>query len=241
MNKKFVITLIIIFMLAMLANVANANAYIPFVANGEQSVIGTLPGTVPPTITDIAFVGNSITVSDSPGQWGMAATQPDRDYVHRVQLRLAAHTGIIPEITVYSADFHTPERIALAAQRIATAPPRVIVVQMGDNAPTNSIYETFRDAYTLLRNTAPSAKLIYVGVWQFDDMRNNHIMRIAKEDGASFVWVHDLYLDPANQAAAQGCTDTNGVCWHPSDAGMALIAGRVYSAILAPPRADYLP
>ena len=219
--------------------------YLPIIATGEQTVIGTLPATVPPVITSITFVGNSLTAAGPiyswTGQWGMAATQPDRDYVHRVQLRLAAHTGIIPEITVYSADLHTPERIALAAQRIAANPPRVLVVQMGDNAPTNSDYQTFRDAYTLLRNAAPGAKLIYVGVWQADDVRNNHIMRIAKEDGASFVWIHDLYLDPANQATAQGCTDTSGVCWHPSDAGMALIGGRVYSAILAPPRADYLP
>lgn len=219
--------------------------YLPIIATGEQTVIGTLPATVPPIVTSITFVGNSLTdagpIYSWTGQWGMAATQPDKDYVHRVQLRLAAHTGIIPEITVYSADFHTPDRIALAAQRIAANPPRVLVVQMGDNAPTDSDYQTFRDAYTLLRNAAPSAKLIYVGVWQADDVRNDHIMRIAKEDGASFVWIHDLYLDPANQAAAQGCTDTNGVCWHPSDAGMALIGGRVYSAILAPPRADYLP
>ncbi len=217
--------------------------YLPIVAN-DGRFGATLPATVPRAI-DIAFVGNSLTAAGPiytwTGKWGMAATQPDRDYVHRVQLRLAAYTGVIPEITVYPGDFHTPDNIATAPAFIAKSQPSILVVQMGDNAPTNSDYQTFRDAYTLLRNAAPGAKLIYVGVWQFDDARNQHIRQIAQEDGATYVHINDIYLDPANQATAQGCTDTHGVCWHPSDAGMALIAGRVYSAILAPPRADYVP
>jgi hypothetical protein len=218
------------------------STYLPIIANGEQPIVGTLPATVPPAV-DIAFVGNSLTAAGPiyswAGQWGMAASQPDKDYVHRVQLRLAAYTGVIPEIAVYSADLHKPENIVQAAQKVATARPRILVVQMGDNADPNSDYQSFRDAYTLLRNAAPAAKLIYVGVWQYDDVRNQHIRRIAQEDNATYVHINDLYLDPSNQATAQGCTDTHGVCWHPSDAGMALIAGRVYSAILGPVRNDY--
>lgn len=219
------------------------STYLPIVANDGQ-LASTLPATIP-HVVDIAFIGNSLTAAGPiyswTGQWGMAATQPDRDYVHRVQLRLAAYTGVIPEIAVYSADFHTPENIATAAQRVASLSPSTLVVQMGDNAPPDSDYQTFRDAYALLRNAASGAKLIYVGVWQYDDARNEHIRRIAQEDGATYVPINDLYLDPANQATAQGCTDTHGVCWHPSDHGMSWIAGRVYSAILASPRADHVP
>lgn len=208
------------------------STYLPFAANGEQSVIGTIP---PLPAVRIAFVGNSLTAAGPihtwTGQWGMAASQPDKDYVHRVQLLYASNNGIIPEIRVFSADLHAPDRIANAAVGVLSFAPSVLVAQMGDNADPNSDYQSFRDAYTLLRNAAPGAKLIYVGVWQYDDVRNEHIRRIAQEDGATYVHINDLYLDPANQASSQGCTDTHGVCWHPSDRGMAWIAGRVYSAI----------
>lgn len=219
------------------------STYLPIVAN-DSPITGTIP---PAPYARIAFVGNSLTLAGpSPdrqwyGYWGMAATQPDKDYVHRVQLQMAAHTGYISEIGVYSADFYPAENIPIAAGHVATFAPDVFVVQMGDNAQPDTDYQTFRDAYTLLRNAAPGAKLIYIGVWQFDDARNQHIMQIAQEDGATYVHINDIYLVAVNQATAQGCTDTHGVCWHPSDAGMALIAGRVYSAILAPPRADYVP
>lgn len=225
----------------LLTVLLSISAYLPIIANDSP-----FTGTVPPVpYGRIAFVGNSLTLTGPApdrqwyGYWGMAATQPDKDYVHRVQLRLAAHNGYISEIGVYSADFYPAENIPIAAGHVTEFAPDVLVVQMGDNARPDSDYQTFRAAYTLLRNAAPAAKLIYVGVWQYDDVRNEHIRRIAQEDNATYVHINDLYLDPANQATAQGCTDTHGVCWHPSDAGMGLIAGRVYSAILGPVRNDY--
>jgi hypothetical protein len=60
----------------------------------------------------VLFVGNSITKHgpkadiDWHGNWGMAATAEDKDYVHLVAQALAAKQGASPEILVKNvADF----------------------------------------------------------------------------------------------------------------------------------------
>lgn len=208
--------------------------YFPFVTNGTMT-----PGTIPQphTIRRLAFVGNSLTVAGPMpayqwyGYWGMAATQPDKDYVHRVQLKLAASNGYISEIGVFSADLHTPDLISQAANSVSAFAPDVLVVEMGDNAAAGTSYEKFRDAYTQLRDAAPKTKLFYVGTWQAGETFNQYIQQIAAEDNATYVAIDDIYADKMNQASAQGCTDTHGVCWHPSNAGMELIAAKIFNAI----------
>lgn len=203
--------------------------FLPLILGG-QSIGG---GTIPQPEQRIAFVGNSLTAAGPiytwTGQWGMAASQPDKDYVHRTQLLLTAKTGVIPEIRIFSADLHRETAIAVAAEDVADYRPTVLVVQMGDNAEIGATYDQYRDAYRRLRDAAPGATLVYVGIWRELERGDDYIRQLAREDKAAYVEIHDLFLDAANQA--QGCTDTNGVCWHPGDTGMAAIASRIIAAI----------
>ena len=73
--------------------------------------------TIPPDDgLRIIFAGNSLTYgrihAEWPGGWGMAATEPDKDYVHRTQLHITAATGQIPEIEVASLDLNRDEYFA---------------------------------------------------------------------------------------------------------------------------------
>lgn len=206
--------------------------FLPFIAvTGGQG--GTIPQ--PARIEKIAFVGNSITrighIYSWTGQWGMAATQPDRDYVHRTQLLLAARNGYVSEISVFTADLNMPETIDQVSAALATYSPSVLVVQMGDNADVNAPYVDFRDAYAKLHGAVGDILILDVGTWKDSDGRDKNIKQVAEEDGTVYVAIHDISLNSQNQASAQGCTDTNGVCWHPSDSGMAAIAARIVDAI----------
>lgn len=63
-------------------------------------------------IDRITFIGNSITQAGNMpaygwyGYWGVAASQADRDYAHRVQLGITAQQGTIAEIQIVNSDFH---------------------------------------------------------------------------------------------------------------------------------------
>lgn len=70
------------------------------------------PGVKPSAIRRVLFLGNSITLHGPKadigwaGDWGMAASSEEKDYVHLVTRALAQHTGSTPQILVRNiADF----------------------------------------------------------------------------------------------------------------------------------------
>ena len=70
------------------------------------------PEVKPKAVRKILFLGNSITLHGPKadigwsGNWGMAASSEDKDYVHLVTRAIAEHAGATPQIKVSNiADF----------------------------------------------------------------------------------------------------------------------------------------
>lgn len=185
----------------------------------------------------ICFIGNSLTRSigwrdadkfDRP--WGMAATQPDKDFVHRVQLQIAAATGQIPEIAVASLDLIYPEHFANARQVCGALAPDLIVLEAGDAAQGMTEAEYKATLKEIAAWFAPPAKLLITGVWYVDRLEQYN-RDVAAELGAPFVPLHDLNT-PANWQRAD-CGTAGAVCNHPGDVGFAAIADRMTPVILS--------
>jgi len=184
------------------------------------------------TAQRILFVGNSLTISrPAPdlgwgGLWGMAATQPDRDYAHRVQLMLTERQGAAPEIAIIGADLHrwqsASTEIARAAQRLK---PDLVIVQMGEHATADTPYADFLAAYSQIAEWTPGARHIALGLWggPSGDVRGINIERAAGETGMQYIAIRDLHIE---ENTATQYTNA-AVAWHPNDQGMNFIAGRI--------------
>lgn len=198
------------------------------VSNGAADGAGTIPQ---PEFQRVMFIGNSLTRHqplasiDWTPTWGMAATQPDRDYVHRVQLGITARQGSIPEIFITRADIPFPD--ADLSQKIRAFDPDLIIIQMGNNAATWTPIDDWRPIYQQIAS-ATKGQIIVVGLWAAspDDIREMHAMQMATEISAGFVPIWDIYSDATN-GIADGIYTHPGILWHPGDAGMALIANRI--------------
>jgi hypothetical protein len=216
---RYLITLAILLSLALAAPVATPAA------------AQTIPPAPQPALR-ILFAGNSLTYgrihAEWPGGWGMAASAPDRDYVHRTQLLLAAATGRVPEIAVASLDLNRDEYFAEAQATAAAFGADIAVVQMGDQAWALPEAEYKTRLRMVARWFAP-ARLVITGSW-YQTHCEQWNRDVAAELGATFVPLHDLYA-PANWQYAD-CAVPGGVCGHPGDRGMALIAERVAQAVL---------
>lgn len=187
-------------------------------------------------IDRILFIGNSLTTAKPlpdrgwNGVWGMAASQPDRDYVHRVQLEVAAEWQNVPEIAVVSADLHRWSSASLdivaAAQKLN---PDLVIVQMGEHALTTTPYSDFLSAYSQIAELTPTAIHIAVGLWggPVDDVRGQNVQEVAEETGMTYVHIRDLHTI---ENVATEYTDKD-VAWHPNDRGMGLIAERILDAL----------
>lgn len=193
-----------------------------------DSKAGTIPGN---RALKILFIGNSLTMHQPKpeigwsGYWGMAASQPDKDYVHRVQLGLTAATGQIPEIKIISGDItYLP---LLLEDDITLFDPAVIVIQVGNNAPGDTEPAVFIDGFSRIRRAAPAARIITVGMWSTTraDQREAAIVTASKVISADYVYIGEI------QDRAASFSDS-AVAWHPSDTGMQRIADRILHLIV---------
>lgn len=189
----------------------------------------------------ILYIGNSIThhhiapVIGWYGDWGMAATYPDRDYVHLLTQAIANKQGFTPGILTIDMDIpwidsNLPDSIP----EIINFRPDLIVVQMGNNAPIVSLEEyekPYRRVMGSLDETSPK-KIVLLSEWGRRPASDEVIQRIAVDYGADFVYIADLRTDKDNQAWGN-CVDPD-VCVHPGDKGMAGIARRIYADLYHP-------
>lgn len=194
-----------------------------------------------PTYQRILFVGNSLTITHPnealgwPGYNGMAASRPDKDYVHQVQLRLAARQGFVPEIGIVSADIHRFIRGLVTGRTLFDDIPAsefgadLVIVQMGDNAPPDTPYAVWADAYAEIATWAPGARYIAIGKWggRLGSAEEEYLRQAAEAAGMQYVYVRDLHT-PENVAAQFANT---AVAWHPNDNGMMAIAERIMAAL----------
>ena len=187
-------------------------------------------------IERITFIGNSITQAGNMpaygwyGYWGVAASQADKDYVHRVQLGVTARQGSIVEIQIINSDFHLIDtQTYTEVQRFA---PDLIIVEMGDNAAWELPKSAYDDVYGTIRSAAPQTRIIATGLWHgaYNDVREERMRQAVAQNGMEFVPLADLDTE-TNQVRSEGRCENEGVCWHPGDRGMQAIAGRLLSVI----------
>lgn len=215
-------------------------------------IIACLPVDQPIAKFDrILFLGNSLTIHEPlPDEgWnyhhGFAASAPDRDYPHRLQLGIAARQGSIPEIGIILMDIPPELYPDDIAQQIAAFDPDLIIVQMGDDVLPGQLvnYGVYQAEYQELAEAAraTNARVIAVGMWYptgAEDIREIDLRRAVDEAGIVFVPIGDLKSPETTAELDPWCTNHN-ICWHPGDRGHAAIAQRILAAIYS--QATYLP
>lgn len=185
----------------------------------------------------ILYLGNSITLhAPAPeigwhGEWGMAASSPEKDYVH-VLNRMIARTGKYVE---YKAESvvpveREPERFRVESlEKYADFAPELIIVRIGENVPEEKA-EDFGAAYRemlayLKENTG--AWIYAVGSFWKKDEAERQMISAAQETGARYVSLSHLQ---GGEWQALGEYEHAGVAAHPSDKGMQAIAETIFDA-----------
>ncbi len=197
----------------------------------------------------LLFLGNSITWHPPApevsweGDWGMAASGREADYVHRLAALLATRTGQLPVTRV--------ENIAAFERGYATwqDPPRQqewhrfapdwIVLAIGENVPSLApVVERRRFCRHLRRllvpllAAAPGQLLVRSCFWP-EPLRDRLLRRVCTQLQGRFVDLAPLSQCPAYRADAERSYAHAGVGAHPGDAGMRAIAERLLAALPA--------
>jgi hypothetical protein len=207
----------------------------------EGLQVGRLP------VGKVLFLGNSITLhGPAPkigwtGNWGMAASAQEKDYVHLLIDRISKAAGGKPQAMVKNvADFERrlndynlrdelKEELAFEAD--------MIVIALGENASPAKTPEAkaqFCKAFASLlaelkRHGRPT---IFVRSQFWKDADKDDLMKQACDDaGGIFVDNSKLGSEESNFARSERQIEHAGVAGHPGDKGIREIADALWLAI----------
>jgi len=176
----------------------------------------------------VLFVGNSITFhGESPtigwyGNWGMAASALQKDYVHIVAAKLKADFQILP-ISRWEWNYSDTTGFAEAKKYDAD----ILIFRLGENV---SDMEGYQDAFTDLISgflTNNTKQVIVTNNFWNDALKDSIQREVAKD--YTFVDISALDKDSANHAWGEYVL--SGICQHPSDLGMLRIAELICDSI----------
>jgi len=190
----------------------------------------------------VLFIGNSITWHAPKadigwhGDWGMAASEEARDYVHTF-ISMMQQDGIEADYCIAQlAEWERAYERGLDILDEKYAPARefgadLVIVRIGENMPKGSA-PACKDRFVEMIKyfvTKPTTRVIATDSFWQNDPRDNMIREIAEEQGYTFCHLCDLERDPNTMALGQ--FEHRGVSVHPSDYGMKMIAERIFAAM----------
>lgn len=195
----------------------------------------------------VLFLGNSITLHGPAehigwsGNWGMAASAAEKDYVHLLAERIRQATGCDPQLLVKNlADFerqYATYDLAAGLQDALDFQADLIIIALGENVPALATEEqqaAYRTAFVNLLQTLSHrgrpAVFVRSTFWT-EPIRNGLMAQACRETGATFVALQNLDQVEANFARAERSFEHAGVAAHPGDRGMQAIADGIWQAV----------
>lgn len=190
-------------------------------------------------IKTVLILGNSITKHPPKpeigwtGNWGMAATAKDSDYVHLLirAIHKKDNTVIIKYASI--ADFERTFVTYQLSNLDSLKNPDMLILKISENVnDAVAVKDNFIGYYDILvKYLTPdknSVKVLVDGFWVKENV-NRSIKEYAFKNNYPFVTITDLSKDSTN--TAKGKFAHTGVAAHPSDKGMRMIEEVIWEAI----------
>ncbi len=203
--------------------------------------IGTL------RVNRVLFLGNSITLhGPAPqigwtGNWGMAASALEKDYVHLLTARIAKESGGKPEVMVKNiADFERnldAYNLAEGLKNELEFKADLIIVAIGENSAALTTDEaklrfktSFAKLLTELKRHGNPTLIVRSSFWA-DTAKDDRMQQACQNAGGTFVNISKLGADEANYARSERKFEHAGVAGHPGDKGMQALADELWKAL----------
>lgn len=194
----------------------------------------------------VLFVGNSITRHGPKkeigwnGDWGMAASCKEKDYVHQVVEMIRDKYGDISYCIAQAAKWEKEYWKGIEAYKEEYKSAQVfkadlVIIRIGENISHKKNEEIdckkyFDEMIRFFIEGNPNVKVIVTDCfWRYDKL-DKMIKEIAAERGYCYCRINDLEKNPTTMALGE--YEHEGVAVHPSDFGMQCIAERIMKKII---------
>jgi hypothetical protein len=191
----------------------------------------------------LLFIGNSITLHGKApdigwyGEWGMAASAEEKDYVHLVMAGLEKRYGPVSFCLALLAEWernYNKEGILEPYRSARMFEPDTSIVRIGENVNRDILEQySYKDALTeMIRffNPEKKAKVLVTDMFWKSEALDKPSEAAAREQGYEFVSIGDLGEDDAHKAV--GLFEHSGVASHSGDLGIERIASRILKKLV---------
>lgn len=195
----------------------------------------------------VLILGNSITLhGPAPkigwnGNWGMAASAQNKDFVHLLSNQLAKASGGTPSIKVKNiAEFErtlTAYNVQQELKAELEFKADIIVLAIGENAATPKTDEekvqfttAFQRLLSELKSHGEPNLFVRSQFWQ-DAVKDQLMKKCCEEAAGTLIDISQLGLEEANYARSERKFEHAGVAGHPGDKGMQALADAIWNAI----------
>lgn len=194
----------------------------------------------------VLFVGNSITRhGPKPAigwehDWGMAASAPEKDYVHQAVALLEERLGAVDYAFVNFSKWeinYWDDGVLKDCDAFLNFQPDIIVIRIGENIWSRTVRDKLSeiDLYPCFDRMVKTfardgARMILTDLFWPHEQIDSVIRRVAADNGYPLVHIGDL--GEANENMAIGEYEHHGVSVHPNDTGMRRIAERIVNEIV---------
>ncbi len=189
----------------------------------------------------VLFVGNSITIHEPApeigwyGNWGMAASSIDKDYMHLVMEGIRAKNPrvrfMFRNIAEYEHHFWEFNIETLSELKEFNAD--VIIMRIGENVDDKEAGERGFDKYykelTGFLNSEGKAIVVCTNCFWKNENKDLQIKKVAMEQAYIHVDISEIHMDEKNMAKSE--YENKEVGWHPSNKGMKEIAERILEGL----------
>ena len=189
----------------------------------------------------VLFMGNSITLHEPShgigwyGNHGMAASSPERDYVHTVIRAIEEKHGRISTCVANVACFerdYASDKALLSFPEAKELKPDVVIFRFGENTnrdilASHSLEESLKRFFNYYAEGAK--KVIVTDLFWYHEWICTALKNAADALGFTFVSINDL--GEADENKAIGLFEHEGIALHPGDLGMKRIAERIIEAL----------
>lgn len=185
----------------------------------------------------ILVVGNSITRHGPREEigwsrdWGMAASVPEKDYVHRLFSMLTANSQDIFMRVSQCADWEMnlqEDGILLNYVEDRNFNADIVIFRLGENVPDCNKPYFERKMQEFIEYICPSGKVLYTTCFWENPIVDQAIQKVAESRGE--IYLNGCFSkDEKNMALGQFMH--SGVAMHPSDEGMEEIARAIFNGL----------
>lgn len=200
------------------------------------------------SVNRILFLGNSITLHGPAanigwtGNWGMAASSEEKDFVHLLTEQIAKAAGGKPKIMVRNiADFErglVSFDIQERLKKELAFQPDLVILAIGENCATPDNDEAKRTFSTALDNLLNAIEKngkprVFVRCQFWAEPTKDGLLKAAALKH-QHIWVDmNGLIDESCYARSERKIDHAGVAGHPGDKGMQVIADTIMKAIVS--------